>query len=102
MLKAVMLRVFELAGSETDHIPPVMVGYYLHIIVLLFRTPEYRRYEYSYNSPCYRIRPIALPVEKKINKNQYDFEISNAKRADDRDEVYSRVSNLPALINLGS
>jgi hypothetical protein len=33
---------------------------------------------------------------------QYDFEISNAKRADDRDEVYSRVSNLPALINLGS
>lgn len=56
MLKAVLLKVFELAGSETDHIPPVM----------------------------------------------YDFEISNAKKADDRDEVYSRVSNLPALINLGS
>jgi len=33
---------------------------------------------------------------------QYDFEIGNAKKADDRDEVYSRVSNLPALINLGS
>ena len=33
---------------------------------------------------------------------QYDFEIKNAKKADDRDEVYSRVSNLPALINLGS
>ena len=56
MLKAVLLKVFELAGSETDHIPPVM----------------------------------------------YDFEINTAKRADDRDEVYSRVSNLPALINLGS
>lgn len=56
MLKAVLLKVFELAGSDTDHIPPVM----------------------------------------------YDFEISNAKKADDRDEVYSRVSNLPALINLGS
>mmetsp|Transcript_7495 Transcript_7495/g.13197 ORF Transcript_7495/g.13197 Transcript_7495/m.13197 type:complete len:237 (+) Transcript_7495:67-777(+) len=56
MLKAVLLKVFELAGSETDHIPPVM----------------------------------------------YDFEISSAKKADDRDEVYSRVSNLPALINLGS
>ncbi|KAL7549666.1 hypothetical protein ACHAWF_012933 [Thalassiosira exigua] len=56
MLKAVLLNVFELAGSETDHIPPVM----------------------------------------------YDFEISNAKKPDDRDEVYSRVSNLPALINLGS
>lgn len=33
---------------------------------------------------------------------QYEFEINNAKKADDRDEVYSRVSNLPALINLGS
>jgi len=56
MIKAVLLRVFEFAGSETDHVPPVM----------------------------------------------YDFEISSAKKADDRDEVYSRVSNLPALINLGS
>ena len=26
MLKAVLLKVFELAGSETDHIPPVMVS----------------------------------------------------------------------------
>ena len=34
--------------------------------------------------------------------SKYDFEISNAKSSDDRDEVYSRVSNLPALINLGS
>lgn len=25
MLKAVLLKVFELTGSETDHIPPVMV-----------------------------------------------------------------------------
>lgn len=56
MLKAVLLKVFDLAGSEIDHIPPVM----------------------------------------------YDFEIINSKRADDRDEVYSRVTNLPALINLGS
>ncbi|KAL3760469.1 hypothetical protein ACHAWU_004907 [Discostella pseudostelligera] len=56
MLQAVLLKVFELAGSETDHIPPVM----------------------------------------------YEFEINDAKKADDRDEVYSRVSNLPALINLGS
>ena len=42
-----------------------------------------------------------LPILLLILK-QYDFEISNARRADDRDEVYSRVSNLPALINLGS
>jgi hypothetical protein len=26
MLQAVLLKVFELAGSETDHIPPVMVS----------------------------------------------------------------------------
>ena len=26
MLKAVLLKVFELAGSEIDHIPPVMVS----------------------------------------------------------------------------
>ena len=26
MLKAVLLKVFELAGSETDHVPPVMVS----------------------------------------------------------------------------
>jgi len=25
MLEAVLLKVFELTGSETDHIPPVMV-----------------------------------------------------------------------------
>ncbi|KAL7485117.1 hypothetical protein ACHAW6_010735 [Cyclotella cf. meneghiniana] len=55
MLKAVLYRVFELAGNEIDHIPSVM----------------------------------------------YDFEINNAKKPDDRDEVYSRVSNMPALINLG-
>ena len=56
MLKSVLLKVFDLAGENIDHIPPVM----------------------------------------------YDFEIINSKRADDRDEVYSRVTNLPALINLGS
>lgn len=33
---------------------------------------------------------------------KYDFDISNTKKPDDRDEVYSRVSNMPALINLGS
>lgn len=32
----------------------------------------------------------------------YEFEISNAKRADERENVYSRVSNMPSLINLGS
>jgi len=37
-----------------------------------------------------------------LSFRQYDFEIGNAKKADDRDLVYSKVSNLPALINLGS
>lgn len=31
MLKAVLLKVFELAGSEIDHIPPVMVR--LHVLL---------------------------------------------------------------------
>lgn len=56
MLKAVMLKIFDYAGSEIDHIPPVM----------------------------------------------YDFEIGMTKKADDREEVYSRVVNMPSLINLGS
>jgi hypothetical protein len=80
MLKAVLLKVFELAGSETDHIPPVMV----RVFAIIFKS------ELQGQTSFYR------------SCQQYDFEISNAKRADDRDEVYSRVSNLPALINLGS
>ena len=54
MLRAVLLKVFEIAGGPIDHVPPV----------------------------------------------QYEFEISCAKRADDRENVYSRVSNMPPLLNL--
>lgn len=32
----------------------------------------------------------------------YEFDISCSKRADDREAVYSRVANMPALINLGN
>lgn len=32
----------------------------------------------------------------------FEFEISCSKRADDREHVYSRVANMPALINLGN
>ena len=85
MLKAVLLKVFELAGSETDHVPPVMVSP-IYTSTLFFSIVRTWQYEYI----------LYLILQ------QYDFEISNAKKADDRDEVYSRVSNLPALINLGS
>jgi len=34
MLKSVLLKVFELAGSETDHIPPVMVSSIFHLHLL--------------------------------------------------------------------
>jgi len=54
MLKAALLKVFEIAGGSIDHVPPVM----------------------------------------------YEFEIHCTKRTDER--VYSRVSNMPALISLGS
>ncbi len=86
MLKAVMLKVFELAGSETDHIPPVMVS---SILLFMQNDVEERKTRFTLQS----IIPCPL---------KYDFEINNARRADDRDEVYSRVANLPALINLGS
>ncbi|EJK58226.1 hypothetical protein THAOC_21671 [Thalassiosira oceanica] len=54
MLKAVMLKIFELANIYTDHVPSSM----------------------------------------------YDFDISSAKRADDREEF--KVTHIPALINLQS
>ena len=87
MLKAVLLKVFDLAGSETDHIPPVMVSSYMSILVCLLKLTRNENGSNNSSSLCF---------------SQYDFEISNAKSSDDRDEVYSRVSNLPALINLGS
>ena len=30
----------------------------------------------------------------------YEFEISCSKRADDRENMYARVANMPAMINL--
>jgi len=56
MLKSALLKIFELAGAEISHIPPVM----------------------------------------------YEFDISCTKRADDRENIYSRVTNMPSLINLSS
>jgi hypothetical protein len=32
----------------------------------------------------------------------YEFEINCTKRADERENVYSRVTNMPSLINLSS
>jgi hypothetical protein len=88
MLKAALFRVFELAGNEIDHIPSVMVSTFLC-------TDDDRlllcNITYSY-----------ITKSLILSGLQYDFDINNAKKPDDRDEVYSRVSNMPALINLGS
>mmetsp|Transcript_10708 Transcript_10708/g.15107 ORF Transcript_10708/g.15107 Transcript_10708/m.15107 type:complete len:89 (+) Transcript_10708:513-779(+) len=54
MLRAVLLKIFDLAGGDIDHVPPVM----------------------------------------------YEFDISCAKRPDEREHVYSRVSSMPPLLNL--
>lgn len=56
MLRAVLAKVFEIAGGSIEHVPPVM----------------------------------------------YEFEIHSAKRADDRENVYARVTNMPPILNLSS
>ena len=33
---------------------------------------------------------------------QYEFEIACTKRADDRENMYSRVANMPPILNLSS
>lgn len=81
MLKAALLKVFELAGSEIDHIPSAMVS--LPFVLL-----------------CSLV--ILRYLTRTFYYEQYNFDITNAKKPDDRDEMYSRVSNMPALINLGS
>ena len=54
MLRSVLVKIYDLAGSSIDHVPPVM----------------------------------------------YEFEINASKKVDDRETVYSRVTNMPNLINL--
>jgi hypothetical protein len=59
MLRSVLGSIFEIAGGDIDHVPPVI----------------------------------------------YEFEISTTssiKRADDRENAYARVANMPSLINLGN
>jgi hypothetical protein len=56
MLRSVLVKIFEIAGSSIDHVPPVL----------------------------------------------YEFEISCSKKVDDRENVYSRVANMPSLINLSN
>ncbi|KAL3805522.1 hypothetical protein ACHAWO_000660 [Cyclotella atomus] len=50
----------------------------------------------------FRVFELAGNEIVHIPSVMYDFDINNTKNPDDRDEVYSRVSNMPALINLGS
>ena len=56
MLRSILVKVYEIAGSSIDHVPPVM----------------------------------------------YEFEIDCSKKVDDRENIYSRVTTLPNLINLNN
>lgn len=56
MLRSVLEKIFVVAGTSIDHVPPVM----------------------------------------------YEFEINCSKKVDDRENVYSRVTNMPSLINLSN
>lgn len=59
MLKSVLVKIFDIAGGDIQHIPPVM-------------------YDYSI------------------------VQLRSGKRADERENVYARVANMPSLINLGN
>jgi len=54
MLRSILVKIYEIAGSGVDHVPPVM----------------------------------------------YEFEIGCSKKVDDRENMYSRVTTMPNLINL--
>ena len=53
-------------------------------------------------SVLFKIFEISGSAIEHIPPVMYEFEISCAKRQDDRENVYSRVSNMPSLINLGN
>jgi len=51
-------------------------------------------------SVLFKVFDIAGGPIDHVPPVQYEFEISCAKRADDRENVYSRVSNMPPILNL--
>jgi len=51
-------------------------------------------------SVLFKVFEIAGGPIDHVPPVQYEFEISCAKRADDRENVYSRVSNMPPILNL--
>jgi hypothetical protein len=80
MLRSVLTKVYEIAGSSIDHVPPGKS--------LSFKDSSVFCYcEVSYIN-CQN--PTVM----------YEFEISCSKKVDDRENVYSRVTNMPNLINI--
>jgi hypothetical protein len=51
-------------------------------------------------SVLFRIFEIAGGPMDHIPPVQYEFEISCSKRADDREHMYSRMANMPPILNL--
>ena len=54
------------------------------------------------SSVLFRTFEIAGGPIDHVPPVMYEFEINCAKRSDDREHVYSRVANMPSLINLSN
>jgi Autophagy-related protein 101 len=88
MLRAVLLQIFDIAGGDIQHIPPVM-------------------YEFEISSSGSSMNGSANNNTNSSNKNNNgknnNHKNNNNKRVvDERENVYSRVANMPSLINLGN
>lgn len=51
-------------------------------------------------SVLFKVYEIAGGSIDHVPPVQYEFEIFSTQKADDRENVYSRVSNMPPILNL--
>ena len=84
MLRAVLIHIFEIAGGDIQHIPPVM-------------------YEFEISSSSNHNNSNNNSSNGGGGMNNKNGGNNNNKRVvDERENVYSRVANMPSLINLGN
>lgn len=88
MLRAVLLQIFDIAGGDIQHIPPVM-------------------YEFEISSSGSSMNGSTNNNSSNNNNNNNNGKNNNHKNnnkrvVDERENVYSRVANMPSLINLGN
>ena len=77
--------------------PKMLAFFFLNCFLYLQDTAEG-----MLRSVLFKIFDISGGAIEHIPPVMYEFEINCAKRVDDRENVYSRVSNMPALINLSN